>query len=119
MRALLVIPIEAPASDFSKLRALGFELMETKIRSDDELYLWLFPLMLYLCWRLPNTQQIFARTVPTAEAMQQPVDLTARQQRSGKMIWQPSKRWAVFIALAAAASLLSLQRVSEFLYFQF
>ena len=119
LRAFLVIPIEAPAAEFAQLQAWGFGLMETKIVSDDELYLWLFPLLLYLCWRLPNTQQIFAQTRPTAESMDQPSTLTPRQQATGRLLWQPSRGWGLFIGLAAAACLLSLQRISEFLYFQF
>ncbi|HEY6004585.1 MAG TPA: MBOAT family O-acyltransferase [Anaeromyxobacter sp.] len=36
-----------------------------------------------------------------------------------RLAWSPSARWAVAVGLLAAASLASLSRVSEFIYFQF
>jgi len=39
--------------------------------------------------------------------------------RSVRLLWRPSKAWAVFVAVLTAAGLLSLSRVSEFLYYQF
>lgn len=119
LKAFLVIPVESLTSTTGLLSWLGFEVVETKIRSDDTLYFWLFPVFIMLCWWLPNTQQIFARTQPTAESLDTPITLLPRQQRTGWLLWKPSLRWAIVVGAAAAASLLSLQQVSEFLYFQF
>jgi len=119
LRAFLIIPVEGVASEFAHLTSLGLEVVETKIRSDDTLYFWLFPVFLMMCWWLPNTQQIFAQTQPTAESLDRPIALLPRQERKGWMVWKPSTGWGIFVGLAAAASMLSLQRVSEFLYFQF
>ena len=64
------------------------------------------------CWLLPNTQEILRASRPILEPVAAP--------RSWVHIdWRPSLGWALAIALLASASLLSLNRVSEFLYFQF
>jgi hypothetical protein len=34
-------------------------------------------------------------------------------------LWQPSRRWAMYIGVILLGSLLSLSRPAEFLYFQF
>jgi alginate O-acetyltransferase complex protein AlgI len=63
---------------------------------------------------LPNTQQIVRRFDPALE----PVGTTndAREQR---LVWLPSPPWAIAMGLLMVAGLLSLNRPSEFLYFQF
>lgn len=64
------------------------------------------------CWLLPNTQQILAAYRPVLEAVQAfPGRISVK--------WAPTLRWAVVVAMMAIASLLSMNRVSEFLYFQF
>jgi hypothetical protein len=57
---------------------------------------------------MPNTQEVLSGEVP----------LTPPPPPS-KVVWTPSLRWAVAVGTLACASLLSLTRVSEFLYFQF
>jgi alginate O-acetyltransferase complex protein AlgI len=66
---------------------------------------------------LPNTQQITALFRPALDRRR--VDANAGRAVSGWLIWIPSRRWAVLLSLLATASLLSLNRPSEFLYFQF
>jgi hypothetical protein len=59
----------------------------------------------------PNAIQIFAGHygLDPTPPMRAPLDLR----------WQPTRRWAVLVAGIAAISFLSLNRASEFLYFQF
>jgi D-alanyl-lipoteichoic acid acyltransferase DltB (MBOAT superfamily) len=66
--------------------------------------------LLAIAWAMPNTQQIMARFQPALESV----------QAGGRALaWQPTRLWAVITGLAAAAAILNLTRVSEFLYFQF
>jgi D-alanyl-lipoteichoic acid acyltransferase DltB (MBOAT superfamily) len=68
--------------------------------------------LLAIAWLAPNTRQIMAR----AEAFiaDHPV-----RECSAFLTWRVDARWAVASALLLAASLTSMTRVSEFLYFQF
>ena len=62
-----------------------------------------------LAFACPNTQQIMRLVAPALDA--KPV--------GSYLAWQPTRRWAAAIAGLALASLLSLSRPAEFLYFQF
>jgi len=68
---------------------------------------------LALVWVAPNTQQLMRRFYVAAGSSAPPEQLTSY------VTWTPSTRWAVFVGAILALSLLSLTRVSEFLYFQF
>jgi D-alanyl-lipoteichoic acid acyltransferase DltB (MBOAT superfamily) len=61
-----------------------------------------------IVWLLPNTQQLFARHEPGLEAV-----------AGGRIRWEPTWRWALGINALALGALYHLNRVSEFLYFQF
>ena len=72
---------------------------------------WLLAPLLMLAWVAPNTQEIIGYTTP-------------RQKRpdwdgSHWPKWQPTLGWAAACGLLIAISLLSLSKISEFLYFQF
>jgi D-alanyl-lipoteichoic acid acyltransferase DltB (MBOAT superfamily) len=70
----------------------------------------------FVAFALPNTQQITRRFDPALDAR------PASRQGSERMAsfeFEPSRRWALLLGLLAVASLLSLNRPSEFLYFQF
>jgi len=73
--------------------------------------IWIVAL-LAIAWLAPNTRQIMAR----AEAFlaDHPIP-----PPSPLFAWTISQRWAVASGLMLAASLASMTRVSEFLYFQF
>ena len=73
--------------------------------------LWMAAL-LAIAWLAPNTRQIMAR----AEAFIADRPILAC---SAMFTWAINRRWAVASALLLAASLTSMTRVSEFLYFQF
>jgi len=73
-------------------------------------YAWivvLFPVVLFA----PNTQEILGRFRPALDF--RPHATLAR------IAWQPTVAWGVTAALIAAGGLLTLSRVSEFLYYQF
>jgi hypothetical protein len=67
----------------------------------------------FIAFGLPNTQQIMGRYEAALGAMAGP-RLAARWQ-----LWQPSRRWSLYIGAILLGSLLSLSRPAEFLYFQF
>jgi D-alanyl-lipoteichoic acid acyltransferase DltB (MBOAT superfamily) len=72
-------------------------------------FAWIASLgMIALC--CPNTQQILHRAEPTLS----PIERPAR-----RMAWRMSFRWAAATGAAGVAVLMGLNRVSEFLYFQF
>ncbi|MEP7062473.1 MAG: MBOAT family protein [Betaproteobacteria bacterium] len=73
-------------------------------------WLWI-AVLLPVVFFLPNTQQLLAHFEPA---------LDFREEQAGRWFaWSPKASWAVVFGVAAAASLLSLTRHSEFLYFQF
>jgi alginate O-acetyltransferase complex protein AlgI len=68
-----------------------------------------------ICFLFPNTQQILRQFEPA-------LDFDAARGRVLAVIawtWQPDRRRSLLIGLLALASLLSLNRPSDFLYFQF
>ena len=65
-----------------------------------------------IAWFAPNTQQLFARFDPCLEKV--------RPSSSPTWLdWQPSLVWAVLLTACFCLCVLSMNRVSEFLYFQF
>ena len=64
----------------------------------------------------PNTQQIMSGFKPALDFM---LSGMADSELKSKLRWFPSRRWAIYIGLIAVASLYSLNRPTEFLYFQF
>lgn len=73
---------------------------------------------LAVVWAWPNTQQWFARFEPGVDFKPEYDTPTLLQRRFG-LRWQPSGAWAFTAGVLAAAGVLSLGQVSEFLYFQF
>jgi alginate O-acetyltransferase complex protein AlgI len=65
-----------------------------------------------IAFLLPNSQQMIARYEAGLEN-------AARPDGGAWQIWQPSRRWSIYIAAILLGSMLSLSRPSEFLYFQF
>jgi D-alanyl-lipoteichoic acid acyltransferase DltB (MBOAT superfamily) len=72
-------------------------------------------LMAAITWLLPNTQQIMHRYNPVIEK----VTWEPRWRWQAALVWEPSRKAALFAAGLAVAALLMLDRISEFLYFQF
>jgi alginate O-acetyltransferase complex protein AlgI len=78
-------------------------------------YIWiLFSALIAIA--LPNVAQIFHNYEPGLFEN----DEVFKNIRGGRLLsWSYSNRWAVVVALASVAGILTLQQVSEFLYFQF
>jgi alginate O-acetyltransferase complex protein AlgI len=72
-------------------------------------YVWI-AVLLPVVMLAPNTQEILGKFEPA---------LNVRPGASTRFMWQPTARWAAVAAVITACGLLSLTRVSEFLYYQF
>lgn len=62
-----------------------------------------------LAWLAPNTQQIMANFKPALENV----------SPTKRLLWQPNKLWLTSIAVCLLYALTEMEKVSEFLYFQF
>jgi hypothetical protein len=107
----------------SWLLAVGFRFDGPWFRSGDfRALLWLAILVGFV-WYVPNTQQWLAAFRPAYEPRRQwPGERPANAQRAllpRLFRWRPSVVWGVAIGGLAAVAFLSLNHVSEFLYFQF
>jgi len=69
--------------------------------------------LLLIAWLAPNTQELVGYQGPTVGAND------PRATLPPKGSWQPNLRWAVLIGGLSGLSIMSLSKVSEFLYFQF
>jgi D-alanyl-lipoteichoic acid acyltransferase DltB (MBOAT superfamily) len=72
-------------------------------------------LLLTIAWLAPSTQRITRYIGPEHEVV---LDVHEAEQAHASR-WRPSRGWAVTTGLLIAACLMSMSRVSEFLYFQF
>jgi hypothetical protein len=72
-------------------------------------YLWIVAL-LPLVLLAPNTQEILGHFQPA---------LNFHEAQRPYLSWRPTPGWAAIVATLTACGLLSLTRVSEFLYYQF
>ncbi len=70
---------------------------------------WLWILLLVV-WFAPNTQQIMGHFNPA---------LDFREDSAAKFAWQPNWRWLTAHVALALFGLISISKVSEFIYFQF
>ena len=69
--------------------------------------------LLAVAWFWPNTQELMRMYEPA-------LDTGARPDAPGRMpAWRPTTAWALAVAILGVASLASLDRVTQFLYFQF
>jgi hypothetical protein len=73
-------------------------------------YLWI-SVLLPVVMLAPNTQEILGRFEPALN-----VEKRAKEPR---LSWRPTARWAAVAAVITVCGILSLTRVSEFLYYQF
>jgi len=67
---------------------------------------------LMICWAMPNTQQIMERYRPAYKVY---------DHEPGKAFfrWRPTYRWVMVTGMLACWAIILMNRVSEFLYFQF
>ena len=73
---------------------------------------WL-PLLALIAFFLPNSQQWLAAYQPAL--IPKGIELT----RKARCLWHPHPIWALVIAALVSWALLAMNRVDEFLYFQF
>jgi alginate O-acetyltransferase complex protein AlgI len=66
-----------------------------------------------VAWFAPNTQELMEYRGPAGNAGYLPIS------KGSGGIWRPTTRWAILIGCVLGISLMSLSKVSEFLYFQF
>lgn len=101
------------------LVAIGFQFTGPYASAEDLAPLvWLLGLLAFV-WFLPNTQQLFAKYRPAYEYCRKTFEPSFLQSSWRRLYWRPSFAWAMGIAAIGGFSLLSLSRVSEFLYYQF
>lgn len=83
-------------------------------------YLWVTALFA-VAFFLPNSQQFLARHDPSLLSADPTSPESARQFRSPhfRLQWLPARRWAIAMGAMLALGILTLGRVTEFLYFQF
>jgi len=83
-------------------------------------WLWL-ALLLPVVVAAPNTMQIMRRYRPTVNRFLNPENYAVQPFATpmGQIVWRPGPAWAWLTALTAAAGILALSSISEFLYFQF
>lgn len=70
---------------------------------------WIWILLL-VSWLAPNTQQIMRRFSPA---------LDYKDDGGSRLTWQPSRRWLAAHVALAVFGVISISKVSEFIYFQF
>jgi D-alanyl-lipoteichoic acid acyltransferase DltB (MBOAT superfamily) len=112
--------IAIPIAILAKLGALGSALTAMGVNEYlgggarfVGMYGWIVVLMA-IALAAPNTQQVMSRFEPALAET-----IPARSVGTSLLTWMPNWRWASVIGLIGAAGILSLNRVSEFLYFQF
>jgi alginate O-acetyltransferase complex protein AlgI len=91
-------------------------------RADLQLLVWA-TVWIAVLWFVPNTQQLMARVQPAfnysrANYRRDPPLLDCIWDLR-KLLWRPDLSHAVWVGFLAGLSFLSLQHVSEFLYFEF
>ena len=98
------------------LESLGVEFYLGGTSHFVKMWLWV-AVGAFFAFLMPNTQEFMRRFSPAlpSPAHEQGIVLPTLLAAP----WRPSTRWAVVMAVLATASLLSLTRPSEFLYFQF
>ncbi|MFW8592036.1 MBOAT family O-acyltransferase [Glaciecola sp. 2405UD65-10] len=83
-------------------------------------WIWIICLM-FIAICMPNVQDIFAKAKPSLSQQHFVTSDTFWPLLSlaRKVSWADTTRWALFIGIILALGLLTLNQVSEFLYFQF
>lgn len=126
LRGMINLPysIESRLGPFAAvLRTLGVKFNGPYVTANDKTSLLWITFWIAFVWLMPTTQQLTARMRPAydfgADAEDRRVDLPVLQRWFPGLIWRPTAIWAVFCGLLCACAILSMSRVSEFIYFQF
>ncbi|MDD5297425.1 MAG: MBOAT family protein [Rhodocyclaceae bacterium] len=96
------------------LEAVGLHAGAKGIRWFDsgEVGIYLLPFALLIAWFAPNTQEIFRDFDPCLEKPN-------GRWRTPGLTWLPALGWSVVTAFLLIVCVINMNRVSEFLYFQF
>ena len=124
-----MINLPRPLGDWLGPVATAFERVGVRFEgppvenTDLSLFAWLIA-WLALLWLVPNTQQLLARFRPAfayglAERARDMPVLARSQLLRALVEWRPNAVWGALVGVLAALAALSLQHVSEFLYFEF
>ncbi len=114
--------VALPQSIYEQLGTLATWLHAAGVSASEEsgsafIYgcIWIAALLV-VALALPNTLEIMERYEPAIGVKPRAAD---RPSLVPTLTWRPSTVWAVGVSVAAAAGILSLGRLSEFLYWQF
>jgi D-alanyl-lipoteichoic acid acyltransferase DltB (MBOAT superfamily) len=99
------------------LQGLGIQLVQASGSLFLLTWVWIGALLLVVFF-MPNTTELMRRFRPAKDYPPRNVDLGPREM-CGVLVWGLSRRWAILGAILFTASVLSLSRASEFLYYQF
>jgi alginate O-acetyltransferase complex protein AlgI len=104
-----VLPVEwqAKLARIPALAGLTFADLGATFHGREELQI--IAILLALAWLAPNTQELMRRFAPAL----------GESGASSRLVWKPSFGWALTIAVLTVIPLLRLNRISEFLYYQF
>ncbi|NMC97266.1 MAG: hypothetical protein GYA70_07345, partial [Deltaproteobacteria bacterium] len=103
--SILAVPLQSWGVDFHSMHYFK--------GSNEVVYIGI---ALLVVWLAPNVQQIMDLCMPYLNIMAKGRKLA---QPPAWLIWSPSYFWAIVLVLCALASVLSMSRASEFIYFQF
>jgi len=103
--AALAVPLQSWGVDFHSMHYFK--------GSNEVVYIGI---ALLVVWLAPNVQQIMDLCMPYLNIMAKGRKLA---QPPAWLTWRPSYFWAIVLVLCALASVLSMSRASEFIYFQF
>lgn len=114
MNGFYLAPGEAKFHDVLSFVGMPIEysVHATRYVEKDTLH-WIVVCLL-LVWLMPNTYQMTKNEAPVLDESGLLVE-----GRATRLQWYSDRRWLMIIALMALVSILNLNNVSEFLYFQF
>ncbi len=96
------------------LQTIGISFTGGILTSENVMSLIWFVVWISIIWTLPNTQQFMAKFTPADD-----FNVESAGNYPAALRWTPTLIWGLVAAIMLAASLLSMNKVSEFLYFQF
>lgn len=80
-----------------------------------EAQVFYYLVLFFIIWFLPNVQQVFCKYNPSLETEKR----IYKEESESMLVWSPKLTWSLVLGVIAAICINSLNKVSEFLYFQF
>ncbi|MEM9766602.1 MAG: MBOAT family O-acyltransferase [Cyanobacteria bacterium P01_D01_bin.71] len=98
---------------------VGFEGFSSALGiRENRAVFWIFTLA-FIAFFMPNTQEWMGKYTPVLNMPSRMSNVLSKSYWFRQIRWQPGKIWALATGLAAGVCFLALNRISEFLYFQF